>query len=72
VPHRLHVITVPSSDHFQHVGQQTLITTAHSRQGNPARCAAFDARCHDRDRISAVGESGSTALLYWVTSRSDR
>jgi hypothetical protein len=34
VPHFLHVIRVPSSLHFQHVGQQTLMTTAHSCQGS--------------------------------------
>lgn len=54
MPHRLHDISVPSSDHFQHVGQQTLITTAHSRQGDPTGCDASDVRCHDRDRFSAL------------------
>ncbi len=33
VPQRLHDITVPNSDHFQHVGQQTFMTTAYSQQG---------------------------------------
>jgi hypothetical protein len=32
VPQRLQDITVPNSDHLQHVGQQTFMTTAHSRQ----------------------------------------
>lgn len=32
VPHRLHDMTSPNCDHFQHVGQQTFITTAHSHQ----------------------------------------
>jgi hypothetical protein len=32
VPQRLQDMTVPSSDHFQHVGQQTFMTTAHSHQ----------------------------------------
>jgi len=32
VPQRLHVMTSPNSDHFQQVGQQTFITTAHSPQ----------------------------------------
>lgn len=32
VPHFLHDIAVPNSLHFQHVGQQTLMTTIHSRQ----------------------------------------
>ena len=42
VPHRLHDMTSPNSDHFQHVGQQTFITTAHSQQRrdvNPLPCA---------------------------------
>jgi hypothetical protein len=53
VPHRLHDITAPSSVHFQHVGQQTLIATTHSRQRNPGGCAASDRRCQDRDRFGA-------------------
>lgn len=57
VPHRLHDMSAPSSDHFQHVGQQTLIATAHSRQRNPGRCAASDRRCHDRHRFSALHRS---------------
>jgi hypothetical protein len=32
VPQRLQDITAPNSDHFQHVGQQTFMTTAHSHQ----------------------------------------
>ena len=32
VPQRLHDITVPNSVHFQQVGQQTFMTTAHSHQ----------------------------------------
>jgi hypothetical protein len=37
VPQCLHDITVPNSDHFQHVGQQTFMTTAHSQQGRDGR-----------------------------------
>jgi hypothetical protein len=43
VPQRLHDITVPNSDHFQHVGQQTFMTTAHSQQ----RKAPSQASCVD-------------------------
>jgi hypothetical protein len=32
VPQRLQDISAPSSDQFQHVGQQTFMTTAHSQQ----------------------------------------
>lgn len=41
VPHRLHDMTSPNSDHFQQVGQQTFITTAYSQQRRelrPVRC----------------------------------
>jgi hypothetical protein len=37
VPQRLHDITVPNSDHFQHVGQQTFMTTSYSQQGRDGR-----------------------------------
>ena len=57
MPQRLHDMTAPSSDHFQHVGQQTLITTAHSRQGNPTGFAACGGRCRDRDGFSALHRS---------------
>jgi hypothetical protein len=43
VPQRLQANTVPNSDHFQHVGQQTCTTTAHSQQ----RRATDRARCAD-------------------------
>jgi hypothetical protein len=43
VPQRLQAITVPNSDHFQHVGQQTWMTTAHSQQ----RTATDRASCAD-------------------------
>ena len=32
MPQRLQDITAPNSDHFQHVGQQSFMTTAHSHQ----------------------------------------
>jgi hypothetical protein len=41
VPQRLHDITVPNSVHFQHVGQQTFMTTAHSQQGRDGRPLPF-------------------------------
>jgi hypothetical protein len=42
VPQRLHNITVPNSVHFQQVGQQTFMTTAHSQQGrNGGRCRSW-------------------------------
>jgi len=41
VPQRLHDMTVPNSVHFQQVGQQTFITTAHSQQRRAASCPPF-------------------------------
>jgi len=55
VPQRLHDITVPSSDHFQHVGQQTFMTTAHSRLRTSSKSGLMGERCRDRDRFSADG-----------------
>jgi hypothetical protein len=41
VPQRLQVITIPGSVHFQHVGQQSFISTAHSQQADAASPAPF-------------------------------
>ena len=43
VPQRLQAIAVPNSDHFQHVGQQSCMSTAHSQQSP----AAGRASCED-------------------------
>jgi hypothetical protein len=42
VPQRLHAIAVPNSDHFQHVGQQTCMTTGHSQQSPAAMRASSE------------------------------
>ncbi len=55
MPQRLHVIRTPSSDHFQHVGQQTLIVTASFSGGTTAPGTGVHARCHDRCTFSAAG-----------------
>jgi hypothetical protein len=54
VPQRLQDITVPNSDHFQHVGQQTFMTTAHSQTANGVKSGLVHGRCRDRDRFSAA------------------
>jgi hypothetical protein len=41
VPQRLQVITIPGSVHFQQVGQQSFISTAHSQQAHGASPAPF-------------------------------
>ena len=41
MPQRLQVITIPGSVHFQHVGQQSFIPTAHSQQADSASPAPF-------------------------------
>ncbi len=60
VPHFLHDITVPSSVHFQHVGQQTFMTTAHSHQRNrcggaPSRDGAMTVTCPAQKHASGAG-----------------
>jgi hypothetical protein len=41
VPQRLQVIAIPGSVHFQQVGQQSFISTAHSQQADAASPALF-------------------------------
>ena len=41
VPQRLHDMTVPTSVHFQQVGQQSFMTTAHSQQAREGRRMPF-------------------------------
>ena len=41
VPQRLQVITIPGSVHFQQVGQQSFISTAHSQQADPVSPVPF-------------------------------
>jgi hypothetical protein len=57
VPQRLQEVAVPNSDHFQHVGQQTFMTTAHSQQ----RKAPRQALCADGART--VTGSAQAAML---------
>lgn len=59
VPQRLHDITVPNSVHFQHVGQQTFMTTAHSQQGWDARPMPFV------DGAETVTGSAQIAMGPW-------
>jgi hypothetical protein len=59
----LHDITVPSSVHFQHVGQQTLMTTAHSRQENRrARMRCLDGAMTVTDSAQTVPLSPSEGV----------
>jgi hypothetical protein len=56
VPQRLHDVTSPNSDHFQHVGQQTFMTTAHSQQwcgGHPVP------RADGADTVTGSAQSGT-------------
>jgi len=63
VPQRLHDITVPNSDHFQHVGQQTFMTTAHSQQCRVGR------RMPSVDGAETVTGSAQIAMRFtnWTT-----
>jgi len=65
VPHRLHNITAPSSDHFQHVGQQTFMTTAHSQRSGDAEEAACT------DGAETVTESAQTECASSQVMSSD-
>jgi hypothetical protein len=68
VPHRLHDMTSPNSDHFQQVGQQTFITTAHSQQRRELR----PVRCVDGARTVTGSAQTGTDPEKRAISRHDR
>ena len=56
MPQRLHDVISPNSDHFQHVGQQTFMTTAHSQQwcgGHPVP------RADGAETVTGSAQSGT-------------
>ena len=68
VPQRLQDITVPNSDHLQHVGQQTFMTTAHSQQ----RGAPNQASCADgAGTVTGSAQSGCNRAADRRVSRID-
>jgi hypothetical protein len=67
VPQRLHDMTVPNSVHFQQVGQQTFITTAHSQQRRPASGPPF---VDGAETVTGSAQIEISARAFYALTRS--
>ena len=67
MPQRLHDMTVPNSVHFQQVGQQTFITTAHSQQRRAASGRPF---VDGAETVTSSAQIDISPALFYALTRS--